>query len=82
MLLFFSHVPRITQPKNLVPRSKGVPCSPFTHIDRVTTEGTLSGFQGFFLPPIIKDHNITIVFFYTFTVQCVQIKAPVFKPRL
>ena len=27
---FFSHVPRITWPKNLVPRSKGVLCSPCT----------------------------------------------------
>ena len=25
------------------------------HTDRVTTEGTLSGFQDFFLQPIIKD---------------------------
>ena len=45
-----------------VPRSKGVTCSP--HIDRqtdtqtdtkVTIVGTLSGFQEFFLQPIIKD---------------------------
>ena len=27
---FFSHIPRITQPKNLVPMSKGVICSPLT----------------------------------------------------
>ena len=26
-----------------------------TQTDRVTTEGTLSGFQDFFLQPIIKD---------------------------
>ena len=32
-------------------------CSLFTdrHTDRVTIEGTLSGFQDFFLQPIIKD---------------------------
>ena len=46
--------------------SKGVLCSPRTdaqtdrHTDRqtdtkVNTEGTLSGFQDFFLQPIIKD---------------------------
>ena len=52
--MFFSHVLRTTQPKNCVPRSKGVTCSPFTdrHTDgrthRVTTKGTLSGFQDFF----------------------------------
>ena len=44
-------------------RSKGVPCSPFTHTDRQThadrdtTEGTLSGFKFFFLQPIIKDRR-------------------------
>ena len=27
---FLSHVPRITQPKNQLPRSKGVTCSPRT----------------------------------------------------
>ena len=27
---FLSHVPRIIQPKNYVPRPKGVPCSPST----------------------------------------------------
>ena len=48
--------------KNQVPRSKDVLCSPPTdrHTDRqthtkVTTVGTLSGFQEFFLQPIIKD---------------------------
>ena len=30
------------------------------HTDRVTTEGTLSGFQDFFLQPIIKDLYGTI----------------------
>ena len=60
-MCFFSHVLRITQPKNCVPRSKGVTCSPFTdgqthrQTHRVTTEGTLLGFQDFFLQPIIKD---------------------------
>ena len=49
--------PRITQPKNYVPRSKGVTCSPFTDTQtdtqtggrthRVTTEGILSVFQDF-----------------------------------
>ena len=29
------------------------------HTDRVTTEGSLSGFQIFFLQPIIKDRLIT-----------------------
>ena len=29
------------------------------HTDRVTTEGTLSGFQDFFLQPIIKDRPKT-----------------------
>ena len=60
---FLSHVPRT---KNLVPRSKDVLCSPRTdgQTDRqthtkVTTEGTLSGFQEFFLQPIIKDRPNT-----------------------
>ena len=43
--------------------SKGVPCSSFTdgrththtQTHRVTTEDTLSGFQEFFLQPIIKE---------------------------
>ena len=59
---FFSRVPKINQHKNSVPRSKDVLCSPRRdgHTDRqthtkVTTEGTLSGFQDFFLQPIIKD---------------------------
>ena len=37
---------------------KSVPCSPQTDGQthtKVTTEGTLSGFQDFFLQPIIKD---------------------------
>ena len=40
-------------------------CNPFkdrhthTQTDRVTTEGTLSGFQDFFLQPIIKDRPNT-----------------------
>ena len=61
-MFFFSHVPRITQPKNQVPRSKALLCSPridgqtHTHTHtKVTTVGTLSGFQEFFLQPIIKD---------------------------
>ena len=39
-----SHVPKITQPKNQVPRLNGVPCSPFTdrQTDRATTESPLS----------------------------------------
>ena len=43
--------------------SISVPCSPFTdgqtdtQTDRVTTEDTLSGFQDFFLQPIIKDRS-------------------------
>ena len=57
--LFLSHVLRIILLKNQVPRPKGVSCSPFTdrHTDRQTdrqTEGTLLGFQEFFLQPIIK----------------------------
>ena len=46
--LFLSR-PGITQPKNQLPRSKSVTCSlrTDTHTDRVTTEGTLSGFQDF-----------------------------------
>ena len=38
--------------------SKGVLCSPHTDTQtdtKVNTEGTLSGFQDFFLQPIIKD---------------------------
>ena len=49
--MFLSHVPRIIQPKNQVPRPKSVP---WTHTN-VTTVGTLSGFQEFFLQTIIKD---------------------------
>ena len=45
--------------------SKGVPCSSFTdgrththtQTHRVTTEDTLSGFQEFFLQPIIKERS-------------------------
>ena len=65
--IFLSHVPRMTQPKNLVARSNSVPCSPFTnrhtdrHIDRVDTENTLSGFQDCFLQPIIKDRGCACV---------------------
>ena len=51
---FLSHIPRITQPKNQIPWSKDVLCSPVTdrHTDRptdtkVTTMGTLLGFQEF-----------------------------------
>ena len=46
---------------NKVTTSKGVTCSPHTdththrQTDRVTTGCTLSGFQNFFLQPIIKD---------------------------
>ena len=55
------NVPRITQPKHYVPTSKCVPSSLLTHrhtdrqTDRMTTVGTLSGFQDFPLQPIIKD---------------------------
>lgn len=37
-------------------KAKGVSCSSFTdtYTGRVTTEATLSGFQDFFLQPIIK----------------------------
>ena len=36
------------------------------HTDRVTTVGTLSGFQDFFLKPIIKDRpNMIIIFQFT-----------------
>ena len=61
--MFFLHVPSITQPKNQVPRSKGVFCSLRTDTDRQTrksensTEDILSGFQEFFLQPIIKDRS-------------------------
>ena len=63
-MCFFPHVPRITLPKNYVPRSKALLYRPRvdrqTHTDtqtdtKVTTVGTLSGFQGIFLLPIIKD---------------------------
>ena len=54
-------------PKNEVPRSKGVPCSPFADRQtdakkdmKVNTDDTLSGFHEFFLPFVIKDRsNIT-----------------------
>ena len=58
---FLSHVLRIIQPKNQIPRPKSVSCSVFTdrqtdtHTHRVTTVGTLPRFQDFFLQPIIKD---------------------------
>ena len=61
---FFSHVPRITQPKNQVPRPKSVPCSPRTDGQthtKVTTDSTLSGFQEFFLQSIIKDRPNNIL---------------------
>ena len=35
------------------------------HTDRVTTEGTLSGFQDFILQPIIKDRPKNCVRLYT-----------------
>ena len=37
-----SHIPRITQPKHYIPRSKGVPCSLLTHrqTDRQTDTHT------------------------------------------
>ena len=48
---FFSHVTKITQPKNWVPRPKGVPCSPSTdtHTDRqkVTLRASFQGFRIF-----------------------------------
>ena len=64
-MLYFSHVPRITWPKNYVPMSKGVLCSPRadrqthrqTDRHKVNTEDTLSGFQEFFLQPIMKDRS-------------------------
>ena len=63
-IAFLSHVPRILQSKNQVPRPKGVLCSSLTdrQTDRqtdtkVNTEDTLSGFQEFFLQPIIKDRS-------------------------
>ena len=63
-LLFFSHVTRITQRKNQIPRSKGVLSNWRTdgHTDRhthtkVNTEDTLSGFQELFLQPVIKDRS-------------------------
>ena len=41
-----------------------------THTHRVTTEGTLSGFQDFFLQPIIKDRpNIIMTFIYNVTTE-------------
>ena len=56
----FSHIPRITQPKNRFLGQKMCPVAR-SQTDRVTTEGTLSGFQEFFLQPIIKDRpNIDI----------------------
>ena len=60
----FSRIPRITQPKDQVPMSKGVLCGPRTdrHTDRqtdmeVNTEDTLSRFQEFFLDLIITDRS-------------------------
>ena len=57
--------PRIIQPKNYVPRSKCAPCSPRTD-ENVNTEDTLSGFQDFFLQPIIKDRSNTICALYRY----------------
>ena len=45
---------RIIQPKNWVPKSKGIFCS---RGKREKTEDTLSGFQECFLQPIIKDRS-------------------------
>ena len=39
-IVFFSHVPRITRPKNQFPRSKGLTCSP-------RTDTPWAPFQGF-----------------------------------
>ena len=58
---------KMSKNKKMVPRSKDVPCSPRTdrRTDRVTTVGILSGFQDFFLQPIIKDWpNITLNYFF------------------
>ena len=56
---FRSHVPRITQPQKVLGQKV---CPIYLvngrtdgHTDRVTTVGNLSGFQEFFLQPIIKD---------------------------
>ena len=53
---FLSHVPRIIQPKNQVPRSKYVHCRPHTNTQTDThesgAEDTLSGFQEIFLQTI------------------------------
>ena len=78
--VFLSHGPRITLLKNQVPRSKDVLCSPLTdrRTDRqtpiVTTEGTLSGFQEFFLQPIINDrpNNIIMLISRLYLVQSRQ----------
>ena len=51
--MFFSHVPRITQPRFLGQTVCPVACEQTD--TKVTTVGTLSGFQEFFLQPIIKD---------------------------
>ena len=67
---FISHVPKIIQPKNQVPRPKGVSVARLhtdthTHRVRVTTVGTLSRFQDFSLQPIIKDRpNRRSIFTY------------------
>merc|ERR1711923_339838 len=65
---FLSYVSRITLPKNQIPSSKTVVSSSRTetHTDRqthtkVNTEGTLSGFQDFFLQPITKDRLNTLI---------------------
>ena len=54
-----------------VPRSKGVFCSLRTDGQtdtKLTTVGTLPGFQEFFLQPIIKDRpNIYIMFVHSTT---------------
>ena len=65
-ICFVLHVLGITQPKNQIPSSKVViastrthrqahtmPTSPYTRA-KVNIEDTLSGFQEFFLQPIIK----------------------------
>jgi len=56
-----SHATRIIQPKNQVFRSKGVLCSMVTDRQtdkKVNIEDTFSGFQEFFIQPIIKELHV------------------------
>ena len=80
--VFFSHVTRITQPKNQIPRSKGVLSSSGIdgHTDRqthtkVNTEDTLLGFHDFSynlssrIGPIVFQQSTHHLFLYIFSLS-------------